>query len=1180
MSTSSLDMDTRQRSWRSTRLNAPELVAPAMVCALDVHEPFVDMQLPQSRDGGPYRSLFVLATFEGRPVGTAVISTEGESEIPRARVATEVRRQLHRQLTRAIARRTRQRGGHRPLTARRSVSVIVTTCGDPLRLERCLASVLACDHDDFEVIVVENRPEFPGTRQMLVQRFAGDARVRYVEERQRGLSSARNAGLAVAKNELVAFVDDDVVVDRGWLSRAAAAFDRSDDIACVTGLILPLELESESQLLLERFMTLGKGFAPRIFRLPESWQEFPLLPYTPGLVGSGANTFLRVDVAEQLGGFDVTLGTGTPACGGEDLDLYIRLLREGHAIAYEPGAIVWHPHPSEPRQLRRQVYRYGVGLGATLTKQLVAGPDRRQFLRAVPAGIAYARDPASRKNAGTSAGYPRRLRWLERVGMLVGPAAYIGSALRRPGRGRARVDAPARRQTADGRRELYLRRLTLSRDGAVQVVEIAPARVATPRRPPARRRRAGPAPRREPSVERAALTYLFLFSLAVFAGARAMGVGELALGAEFGVLFFGVGAAPMQLSGAADLSVRLGVAGLVGLATALLAGAVLVLGPSWQPEFAAALVLAAAGVVHALAWPSAMGDLRLWTSRRRRRHSLRRPQVMPVSYSLVLTLVGTSLWLGSAVATGHVVPGVGGFLTQITPLWYAGVVLVLAAITLAWREPHERYAVLAVGSLVLALTLTPALVYGMPRSQSAGKHIELVQTILSTHHLHAGSGIYFAYSGFFAAVAWLCRLAGVSDSLGVATFWPVLMGLVRLAELRFLFGQVLEGRHRRWAAITLVVLVDAISADYFSPQAVGYVVGLGVYGLVLSSRQVLSSRFVVALLIVAGCALAPTHELSPYIIGGVLIVLAVFGCGRPRWAGLAILIPAGAWALIHRGELGGYLSLSNLFDPSNFAPPHTSTAPGVSRLPIVGYSSHALALGLLVLSGCALVGFVRHRHERWAWAYLLSAGVGGVLLVANPYGNEGIFRWSLFGIPWLALLAVHAVERPSPLVRYGAWTAVTAGLLATFLVAAFGMDGSAVMRRSDLDAWRTFARTAPANADLLSVGFGDLPGDVPQTGPHRTQITYETLADAASQRPGRPTPGDLDALLRRYQSFVGRTGGLYAIWSPVLSTYGREYGLERPSQSRRWLELLMASPSWRLVFERGGSYVFRAVPRR
>jgi GT2 family glycosyltransferase len=1132
-----------------------------MVCALDVQEPFADVHLPPSRVGGEYRSVLVLATLAGDPFGTAVIATDGEREIPRARVAAELRRQLHGQMTRAIARRARERGAHRTVTVQRSVSVVVTTCCDPIRLERCLSSVLACDHDDFEVVVVENRPGSNATRRMLEQRFGADPRVRYIEEARRGLSAARNAGLAASENELIAFVDDDVVVDRAWMSRAAAAFERSDQIAGVTGLILPLELESDSQLLLERFMTLGKGFTPRIFHLPESWDEYPLLPYTPGVVGSGANTFLRADVARQLGGFDATLGTGTPASGGEDLDLYIRLLREGHAIAYEPTAIVWHPHPGAPAELRRQVYRYGVGLGATLTKQLVAGPARRQLLRAIPAGIAYVRDPASRKNAGTSAGYPRRLKWLEWLGLIVGPVAYLVSALRTAGR---RSPKPRTRMTAGGR-VLYLQPLTLRTGGVVEVVEVAPARV------PGRRRPSRAPPEVEPSAARAALTGVFVLSLATFAGARLMALPGLALAAAFGVLFFGVGTAPVQMRVSANLSVRLGVAGLVGLATVLLVGTVMVLTPLWHPTLAALLILAAACLVHARAWPEAYRGVRFVVSRRPR-----------MSASIASALAGTMLWLAGAISTGHVVPGIGGFLPEITPLWYAGLLLVLSAITLAWRESDERCAAVAVGSLVLALTLTPALLYGTPRSQAAAKHIALVQMILGAHHLDVSQGIYFAYSGFFAAVAWLCRLAGVSDPLGLATVWPVVMALVRLAELCFLFGQIIEGRHRRWVAITLVVLVDAIGGDYFSPQSVGYVVGLGVYALAVSSGRALSRRLVAGLLVVAGCALAPTHELSPYIVGGVLIVLAAFGCARPRWAGLAILIPAAMWALINHRVLGGYFSLSNLFELSNFAPPHTSNAAGLSRAPIVGYSSDALALGMLVLIAGALIGFARHRHERWAWAYLASAGVGALLLVANPYGNEGIFRCSLFGIPWLAVLAVYAVRRPAPVLRYVAWPALSVGLLATFLVASFGMDGSSVIRRSDLAAWRAFARTAPADSDLLAIGFGDLPGAVPMTGPHHSLVTFDQVNDPATERPGRPLPGDLDALLSRYRTYAAdHTGSrgtpLYAIWSPVLSLYGREYGLERPTQSRRWLALLLASPQWRRVYERDGTYVFKAA---
>ena len=78
---------------------------------------------------------------------------------------------------------------------------------------------------------------------------------------------------------------------------------------------------------------------------------------------------------------------------------------------------------------------HGAELGAALAKQVFRGPERLRLLRAVPAGIRYLLDPGSSKNAGKTAGYPRRLEWLERLGMLVGPAGYLASALLRRYRG-------------------------------------------------------------------------------------------------------------------------------------------------------------------------------------------------------------------------------------------------------------------------------------------------------------------------------------------------------------------------------------------------------------------------------------------------------------------------------------------------------------------------------------------------------------------------------------------------------------------------------------------------------------------------------------------------------------------------------------------------------------------------
>jgi hypothetical protein len=137
---------------------------------------------------------------------------------------------------------------------------------------------------------------------------------------------------------------------------------------------------------------------------------------------------MRADAVRQVGGFDIALGPGTPATGAEDLELLVRILRAGHAITYEPRAVVWHRHPDGMARLRRQAHRYGIGLGALLTKQALSGPNRTDLLRAIPAGIRYLQDPNSRKNREKPEDFPHQLVWLERAGMLVGPAAYLLSA--------------------------------------------------------------------------------------------------------------------------------------------------------------------------------------------------------------------------------------------------------------------------------------------------------------------------------------------------------------------------------------------------------------------------------------------------------------------------------------------------------------------------------------------------------------------------------------------------------------------------------------------------------------------------------------------------------------------------------------------------------------------------------
>ncbi|HEY6757868.1 MAG TPA: glycosyltransferase family 2 protein [Baekduia sp.] len=303
-------------------------------------------------------------------------------------------------------------------------SVVVATRDRPASLSRCLDSLTALDYPDYEVVVVDNAPTTSATGRLVATRYPSE--VRCVLEAQPGLAAAHNRGLAVARGEIVAFTDDDVVVDRRWLLELATAFEWAADIACVTGMIIAAELETPAQVWTEARWGYGKGPVPRVFRSSDRHRPGSLFPFAAGRFGSGANMAFRTRALRELGGFDPALGTGTPSRGGDDLAAFFSVIVAGYALAYAPGAIVRHWHRRDYRSLRRQAYGYGVGLTAYLTKTVADDPRRLAGLAAgAPAGLVHLLSRSSAKNAGTPSDYPGELRRLELLGMLAGPPSYL-----------------------------------------------------------------------------------------------------------------------------------------------------------------------------------------------------------------------------------------------------------------------------------------------------------------------------------------------------------------------------------------------------------------------------------------------------------------------------------------------------------------------------------------------------------------------------------------------------------------------------------------------------------------------------------------------------------------------------------------------------------------------------------
>ena len=388
-----------------------------------------------TREGRPYSRAQVLVRLHGTPLGCVEAPVEDgylDREALDRIVATA--------LGDAISAHLDADGGGpgspppRPLCLERHqrfldtappATVVVATRDGERTLAECLDSLQALDYPRYEIVVVDSASRGGAIGPLARGHDGRPTPVAYVREERPGLALAHNRGLAAANGSIIAFTDDDVIVDRLWLAQLAKGFEVAVDVACVTGAILPLELETPAQLWAEAYWGFGKGFERRVFdrRGPG---ERHIYPYAAGVFGSGANMAFRTSVLRGLGGFDPALGTGSPARGGDDLACFFDIVSAGHRLVYEPTALVRHRHRADYLSLRRQAYAYGSGLAAHVARTVIEEPLRAlDVATRAPWGLAHVFSPASAKNVRRPPDFPPGLTRAERRGMAVGALAYL-----------------------------------------------------------------------------------------------------------------------------------------------------------------------------------------------------------------------------------------------------------------------------------------------------------------------------------------------------------------------------------------------------------------------------------------------------------------------------------------------------------------------------------------------------------------------------------------------------------------------------------------------------------------------------------------------------------------------------------------------------------------------------------
>ncbi len=252
------------------------------------------------------------------------------------------------------------------------LAVVVPTRDRPELLAGCLAALCAAQVAAEDIIVVDSASSDPDAVEPA--RALGITVLRCDRP---GASLARNAGWRMARQPLVAFVDDDVRVGPTWATTITAPFS-SSDIVLVTGAV------AVDTPVSDRAVATTDGVAGGRFSVDRT-----------GHVGASANMAVRRDVLEAVGGFDELLGAGGRFRAAEDLDLFDRMLGYGDGW-HEVSARAVHEQWRSRRDLLGLELSYGIGFGARLAKLLrtdraraaaIAGYEARRLVKDLVADV-------------------------------------------------------------------------------------------------------------------------------------------------------------------------------------------------------------------------------------------------------------------------------------------------------------------------------------------------------------------------------------------------------------------------------------------------------------------------------------------------------------------------------------------------------------------------------------------------------------------------------------------------------------------------------------------------------------------------------------------------------------------------------------------------------------------------
>jgi hypothetical protein len=540
------------------------------------------------------------------------------------------------------------------------------------------------------------------------------------------------------------------------------------------------------------------------------------------------------------------------------------------------------------------------------------------------------------------------------------------------------------------------------------------------------------------------------------------------------------------------------------------------------------------------------------------------------------------LWIIAALCGwAAALPGMAGatdspfglLFTGTGPALVAVAAVLVAVFVIALRDNSLVVAAAAIGAVIVVMRLTVTLITDLPLYPWTYKHLGIVDYLMS-HHAFPPSGVdvYREWPAFFTSFAWFSDVTAV-DPVVVAHWFAPVTHVVLALMVAGLSATLGLDRPQTLAAVMIAELANWVAQDYFAPQAYAMVLGLGVVVTLLAARTAPAAGW---LSLVLFAALVPTHQLTPYWVFGVVVLLAAARRLGSAW----IVIPYAAVLigyLIPRSYIvfqhGGLSSLNPLANGAGNVEYAGSAAKMFTSLVCRGLSA-----GVVLLALIAVVVWWRSGRRVLVPAVLAFSPFG--LLLLNSYGGEAIFRVYLYALPGCAVL-IAPLLIASIRARAGRYVAVTAlaGIAAAGLQGYYGtwqinvqkpsqlallenlVDGVDVAR-GPATVWNLhtsgFPSRATAKAVSLAVADSAYDGTIFERWPG-----FET---------GFPDTGQFDDVTALAAGSAGET---FFVFSDEATTALAYLGHADPGTVERFEDMFATSPVWCLRLQDETTTVYR-----